>query len=89
MDSLRRNFRFLFPLRAPPFSLQIKAPWADFFSGIFGSWVAPGLLNTPEFMTEGVAVSFESADGVGGRANDPLVKERLRQDILENSFNAK
>jgi hypothetical protein len=81
------NFRYLFLHELThAVSLQIKAPWADFLSGIFGSWVAPGLLNTPEFMTEGVAVSFESADGIGGRANDPLVKERLRQDILENSF---
>jgi hypothetical protein len=67
-------------------SLQIKAPWADFFSGIFGSWVLPGVLNTPKFMLEGVTVSFESADGVNGRANDPLVKARVRQDILENRF---
>lgn len=67
-------------------SLQIKAPWAAFFSGIFGSWVVPGLLHSPAFMVEGVTVSFESADGATGRANDPLVKQRLRQDILENKF---
>lgn len=67
-------------------SLRIKAGWANFLSGIFGSWVLPGILNTPEFMAEGATVSFESADGVTGRANDPLVKERLRQDILENRF---
>src|SRR5208283_3297439 len=67
-------------------SLQIKAPWASFLSGIFGSWVLPGLLNEPEFMVEGVAVSFESDEAPSGRANDPLVKEDVRQDILENRF---
>jgi hypothetical protein len=68
-------------------SLQVRAPWADFLSGIFGSWVLPGyLINTPAFMAEGVTVSFESADGATGRANDPMVRERVRQDIRENRF---
>ena len=81
------NFRGLFLHELThAVSLRIRAPWAEFLGGIFGSWVLPGLLNTPEFMVEGVTVSFESADGVTGRANDPLVKERLRQDILENRF---
>jgi hypothetical protein len=85
--AFRDNFRDLFLHELThAVSLQIKAPWASFFSGIFGSWVLPGLLNEPEFMVEGVAVSFESDDGVGGRANDPLVKEEIRQDILENRF---
>jgi hypothetical protein len=81
------NFRGLFLHElSHAVSLRIRAPWAEFLGGIFGSWVLPGLLNTPEFMVEGVAVNFESADGVTGRANDPLVRERLRQDILENRF---
>jgi hypothetical protein len=81
------NFRSLFLHELThAVSLQIKAPWASFLSGIFGSWAAPALLNAPEFMVEGAAVSFESADGIGGRANDPLVGQRLRQDILENEF---
>jgi hypothetical protein len=67
-------------------SLQVKAPWASFFSGVFGSWVAPALVYSPEFMVEGVTVSFESADGLTGRANDPAVRERIRQDIFENRF---
>ncbi len=67
-------------------SLGIRAPWAAFLGGVFGSWVLPGLLNTPEFMCEGVTVSFESADGKTGRANDPQVRERVRQDIRENRF---
>jgi hypothetical protein len=85
--SFKDNFRGLFLHELThAVSLQSKAPWVSFLSGIFGSWVAPALLNAPEFMIEGVAVSFESADGVGGRANDPLVKQRLRQDIIENRF---
>jgi len=85
--SFRDNFRSLFLHEfTHAASLQIRAPWASFFSGLFGSWVLPGLLNTPEFMVEGVTVSFESAEPPGGRANDPLVKERVRQDILENRF---
>jgi hypothetical protein len=81
------NFRGLFLHELThAVSLRIRAPWAEFLGGIFGSWVLPGLLNTPEFMVEGVTVSFESADGVTGRANDPLVRERVRQDILENRF---
>jgi hypothetical protein len=67
-------------------SLDSKAPWAEFLSGIFGSWVMPTYLTAPAFMVEGVTVSFESADGLTGRASDPLVKERLRQDIRENRF---
>jgi len=67
-------------------SLQTRAPWAAFLSGIFGAWVSPALLNAPEFMVEGVTVSFESEGGFQGRANDPLVKERIRQDIIENRF---
>ena len=85
--AFKDNFRNLFLHELThAVSLQIKAPWASFLSGIFGSWVLPGLLNEPEFMVEGVAVSFESDDAFGGRANDPLIKEQLRQDILENRF---
>lgn len=85
--AFKDNFRNLFLHELThAVSLQIRAPWASFFSGIFGSWVLPGLLNEPEFMVEGVAVSFESDDEAGGRANDPLIKEQVRQDILENRF---
>jgi hypothetical protein len=67
-------------------SLQTRAPWAAFLSGVFGAWLSPAILNAPQFMVEGVTVSFESEGGFQGRANDPLVKERLRQDIVENRF---
>ncbi|MDR1363268.1 MAG: hypothetical protein LBJ35_04395 [Spirochaetaceae bacterium] len=52
---------------------------------IFGGWVYPAGLNAPWFMIEGAAVSFESLDGTG-RSNDPLIKQKLRQDVLENNF---
>jgi hypothetical protein len=52
---------------------------------VFGGWVMPTLLTTPSFMLEGVTVSFESLDGFG-RANDPLVKQRLLQDMHEGAF---
>jgi hypothetical protein len=67
-------------------SLQSRSPWADFLSGIFGSWISPALINAPEFMVEGVTVGLEGEGGPGGRASDPLVKERVRQDIRENRF---
>jgi hypothetical protein len=67
-------------------SLGSRAPWADFLSGVFGSWVAPALANAPMFMVEGVTVGLEGEGGPGGRADDPLVKERIRQDIRENRF---
>jgi hypothetical protein len=67
-------------------SLQSRAPWADFLSGVFGSWISPALANAPEFMVEGVTVGLEGEGGPGGRAADPLVKERIRQDIRENRF---
>ena len=86
--AFRDNFRGLFLHELThAVSLQIKAPWAAFLSGIFGSWAAPALLNAPEFMIEGAAVNLESGDGgFEGRANDPLVRQRLRQDIIENRF---
>jgi hypothetical protein len=85
--AFRDNFRNLFLHELThAVSLQIRAPWASFLSSVFGSWLLPGLLNEPEFMVEGVAVSFESDDAASGRANDPLVKEAVRQDIIENRF---
>ncbi len=67
-------------------SLGSRAPWAEFLSGVFGSWVAPALANAPMFMVEGATVGLEGEGGPGGRAADPLVKQRIRQDIRENRF---
>jgi hypothetical protein len=58
---------------------------AEILYRIFGGWVYPAGLNAPWFMIEGAAVSFESLDGTG-RSNDPLIKQKLRQDIIENNF---
>jgi hypothetical protein len=66
-------------------SLSTRSRALNFFHQVFGGWVYPPALNTPLFMTEGIAVSFESLDGYG-RANDPLIKQKLRQEILENKF---
>lgn len=66
-------------------SLSSRGPFFDFLHGIFGGWVLPTGLTAPLFMAEGVTVSFESLDGFG-RANDPEVKQRLRQAIHEGDF---
>jgi hypothetical protein len=58
---------------------------AEILYRVFGGWVYPSGMTAPWFMIEGAAVSFESLDGAG-RANDPLIKQKLRQDILENKF---
>jgi hypothetical protein len=66
-------------------SLSSRQGYLKTWHAIFGGWVYPAALNTPSFMLEGVTVSFESLDGFG-RANDPLVKQRLLQDIHEGAF---
>ena len=65
------------------FSLSSRSPFFSGLYSVFGGWVLPTALNTPTFMTEGVTVSFESLSG-SGRANDPLIKEEIRQAIHEN-----
>jgi hypothetical protein len=64
---------------------SVRGAATAFLERIFGAWIAPVALTAPEFMIEGVTVSFESLDGFG-RANDPLVKQRLRQALRENAF---
>jgi len=63
-------------------SMSSRGPFSEFLHGIFGGWVMPSMLNAPLFMLEGVTVSFESLEGYG-RANDPLVRELVRQARLE------
>ncbi|MDR1972529.1 MAG: hypothetical protein LBQ46_11485 [Treponema sp.] len=71
-------------------SLSTRGPVLDFFHRIFGGWVYPPAFNVPSFMTEGVAVSFESFEPGGGpgygRANDPLARQKLRQENHEGKF---
>ncbi|MFA6507820.1 MAG: hypothetical protein WCT14_17085 [Treponemataceae bacterium] len=66
-------------------SMSSRGPFAEFFAGLFGGWVMPAAMTAPYFMVEGVTVSFESLDGFG-RANDPLIKERLAQAIRDGNF---
>ncbi|MDR2136107.1 MAG: hypothetical protein LBO76_05780 [Treponema sp.] len=66
-------------------SLSTRSKTMDFFHRIFGGWVYPPAFNAPPFMVEGAAVSFESLDGYG-RANDPLIKQKLRQESYEGKF---
>ncbi len=65
-------------------SLNIRSGEFEKLSGIFGNYMAPNL-TMPEFMIEGVAVSFESLEG-NGRVNEPAVQEQIKQDIIENRF---
>jgi hypothetical protein len=66
-------------------SLNTRAPSYKLRHRIFGSLASPSFFNAPYFMVEGVTVSFESLDGTG-RANDPRVKQYLRQAVHENKF---
>lgn len=66
-------------------SLSSRGPFLDFLHRVFGGWVLPTGLTTPYFMVEGVTVSFESRSGFG-RANDPLVKQRVRQAVRDNAL---
>lgn len=67
------------------FSLNTRGPFYRILHRVFGNWVSPAYLNAPLFMVEGVTVSFESLSGFG-RANDPLIKQKLRQAVHENKF---
>jgi hypothetical protein len=66
-------------------SMNTSSPAFESFNRIFGNWAMPALIYAPQFMVEGVTVSFESLDGFG-RANDPRTKQYLRQAIFENKF---
>ncbi|MDR0503049.1 MAG: hypothetical protein LBH16_06975 [Treponema sp.] len=66
-------------------SLNSRKPFFRFFHFIFGNWVSPANINAPLFMVEGVTISMESLSGFG-RANDPLVKQKLRQAAHEDKF---
>ena len=66
-------------------SLNTRGPSLRVFRNIFGNWVTPSALNAPAFMVEGITVAMESLTGFG-RANDPLIKQELRQAIHEGKF---
>ncbi|MDR2942976.1 MAG: hypothetical protein LBV17_10335 [Treponema sp.] len=66
-------------------SLNSRAPQYKFWHKVFGNFYSPAYLLAPQFMVEGVTVSFESRNGTG-RANDPRTKQYLRQAVYENKF---
>jgi hypothetical protein len=66
-------------------SLNSSAPGFRIFRRIFGNWFSPTFITVPDFMVEGVTVSFESLGGAG-RANDPRTKQYLRQAVHEDKF---
>jgi hypothetical protein len=66
-------------------SMNSRGRFFDALHRVFGGWAHPTELTAPFFMMEGAAVSFESLDGTG-RANNPLVRQKLRQDIYEDKF---
>jgi len=66
-------------------SMNTRSPSYEFWHRIFGGIYTPALWTAPQFMVEGVTVSFESLDGTG-RANDPRTKQYLRQAVYENKF---
>ncbi|AEF82450.1 hypothetical protein [Leadbettera azotonutricia] len=66
-------------------SLSSRGKGFQVLHTIFGGWVYPTGLTAPMFMVEGVTVSFESLEGFG-RANDPLIKEKLSQAVHEDNF---
>jgi hypothetical protein len=66
------------------FSLNSRSPFFETLNRIFGGWVLPTILNSSLFMVEGATVSFESLSGFG-RANDPLIKQEIRQAVYEKN----
>ncbi|GHU13733.1 hypothetical protein AGMMS50225_24260 [Betaproteobacteria bacterium] len=62
-----------------------RSPFFNFLHTVFGGWAYPVGLTANWGMIEGSAVGFESLDGKG-RANDPLIKTRLREDIIEGKW---
>ena len=66
-------------------SLNTRGRFFRVLRSIFGNWVTPSAINAPAFMVEGVTIAMESVTGFG-RANDPLIKQKLRQAIHEGQF---
>ena len=66
-------------------SMNSRSKFYRVLHRIFGNWASPAIIYAPLFMVEGVTVSFESLTGFG-RANDPLIKQKLRQAIHEGKF---
>ena len=66
-------------------SLNTRSRFFRVLRNIFGNWATPSAINAPAFMIEGVTLTAESMTGFG-RANDPLIKQKLRQAVYEDEF---
>lgn len=82
--TFKNNFESVF-IHELTHLLTLASQNSGFQTRVLGLWASFVHLNAMPFMIEGAPVSMESLDGFG-RANDPLVKERLRQDIREGKF---
>ena len=78
------NFKVTF-IHELTHSLSLASVNAGYPTKALGNWASMLFFNTPIFMLEGISVSMESYKGFG-RANDPFVKQTLRQDIYEGKF---
>jgi len=83
--SFKNNLEYLFLHELThAVSMNSRSPFYEFLHRISG-WAVPAYIYAPQFMVEGVTVSFESLDGTG-RANDPRIKQYLRQAVQEDKF---
>ena len=80
------NLRALFIHElAHAISLNTRNSFNTFLHKVFGNWASPALIYAPPFMVEGVTIAFESRESFG-RANDPRIRQYLRQAIHEDRF---
>ncbi|MEI0485332.1 TreP protein [Brachyspira intermedia] len=82
--SYNNNFETVF-IHELTHLLSMNSENAGLATKVMGTWASFVHINAMPFMIEGAPVSMESLTGFG-RANDPLVKQRLRQDIFEGNF---
>lgn len=64
---------------------NMKSPFWNFISGIFGDCITPASLWISSGMAEGATVTSESAGGEG-RLNDEFAKHMVKQAKIENNF---
>ena len=84
LTSYNNNFETVF-IHELTHLLSMASENTGLATKVMGNWASFVHINAMPFMIEGGPVSMESLTGFG-RANDPLVKQRLRQDIFEGNF---
>lgn len=67
-------------------TFNMKSAFWRGMSSVFADVLNPAWLSLSQFWSEGATVSFESADGLNGRLNDPYSTQIVYQAILENRF---